>query len=74
MNNIARRLKEIRLKNHLTQEKFGKLFHISPKTVSNYENNQRTPDIDFLLKICDKFNITLDYFMLNSANENEIAE
>ncbi|MBE5746237.1 MAG: helix-turn-helix transcriptional regulator [Clostridiales bacterium] len=70
MKTTSELLKEIRLSKKLTQKQFAKKFFITEKTISNYENGVRTPDLDFLNKVCEEFNITLDYFMEKSKNES----
>ena len=68
MKTISELLKEIRLSQKLTQKQFAKKFFITEKTISNYENGVRTPNLDFLNKVCDEFNITIDYFMEKAKN------
>jgi len=70
MKKTSQLLKEIRLSKNLTQKQFAKKFYITEKTVSNYENGVRTPDLDFLTKVCEEFNITLDYFMEKAKVES----
>ena len=36
--NIGNQILNIRKENQLTQEEFGKLFHVTRQTVSNWEN------------------------------------
>ena len=36
--NIGNQILNIRKENQVTQEKFGKLFHVTRQTVSNWEN------------------------------------
>ena len=68
--NVAELIKYIRKQNKLTQKQFANKFFITEKTVSNYENGLRTPDLDFLNKVCEEFNLTLDYFMETSKTES----
>lgn len=70
MKTISELLKEIRLSQKLTQKQFAKKFLITEKTVSNYENGVRTPDLDFLNKVCEEFNIAIDYFMEKAKVES----
>lgn len=68
--NVAELIKYIRKQNKLTQKQFANKFFITEKTVSNYENGLRTPDLDFLNKVCEEFNLTLDFFMETSKTES----
>jgi len=70
MKKTSELLKEIRLSQKLTQKQFAKKFFITEKTVSNYENGVRTPDLDFLTRVCKEFNIALDYFMTSQTTES----
>lgn len=63
MSNVAELIKDIRLQSKLTQKQFAKKFFVTEKTISNYENGLRSPSLEFLYKVCNEFNLTLDYFM-----------
>ena len=60
---FASAIKEIRIKNKLTQKQFAEKFYITEKAISNYENGLRLPDLQLITKICETFNISMDYFM-----------
>lgn len=60
--NIGIKLKELRLSKGLTQEAFANKFFVKENTISNYENNMRTPSFEFLSQVCKEFGLTLDYF------------
>lgn len=62
------RLKYLRNTANLTQEQLGKLFEISARAVSNYENESRQIPIDLQLKIANYFDVTVDY-ILGRTNE-----
>lgn len=59
---IAEILKTIRKANNLTQEKFAKIFFVTKNTISHYENGTRIPNINFLLEVCNYFDLPLTYF------------
>ena len=46
--------------NQLTQEEFGKLFHVTRQTVSNWENGKSYPDLQILVSISNQFDVSLD--------------
>jgi len=56
---LGERIREIRKKNNLNQEEFGKLFNVSQNTVSVWEQNQAKPDTDQLIAIVNKFDVSL---------------
>ena len=58
--NIGNQILNIRKDNQLTQEEFGKLFHVTRQTVSNWENGKSYPELQILISISNQFNISLD--------------
>ncbi|MDO4864250.1 MAG: helix-turn-helix transcriptional regulator [Ruminococcus sp.] len=58
--NIGKNIREIRTKNNMSQEEFGKLFYVTRQTVSNWENEKSFPDLKTIVDISDKFDISLD--------------
>ena len=63
MKEFAKRLKELRLENELTQSEFGELLNVSQDTISLWENNKSYPSIDYLYKICKHFSVSADYLL-----------
>lgn len=49
--NIGNQILNIRKENQLTQEEFGKLFHVTRQTVSNWENGKRYPELQILVHL-----------------------
>ena len=58
--NIANQILNIRKEQKLTQEEFGRLFYVTRQTVSNWENGKSYPDLQILVDISNKFEISLD--------------
>lgn len=58
--NIGKEISNIRKGQKLTQEEFGRLFHVTRQTVSNWENEKSYPDLQILIDISDRFEISLD--------------
>lgn len=58
--NIGKKIIEIRKQKNMTQEDFAKIFHVTRQTVSNWENEKSYPDLQTLVQISDKFEISLD--------------
>ena len=46
--NIGTQILKIRKEKGLTQEEFGKIFHVTRQTVSNWENEKSYPDLQIL--------------------------
>ena len=57
------RLKEMRLKNGLTQQEISTKLKITQFTYSNYENEKTQPDIKILTELADYYNVSLDYLL-----------
>ena len=55
--NIGNQILNIRKENQLTQEEFGKLFHVTRQTVSNWENGKSYPDLQVLVDISNQLQI-----------------
>ena len=60
---ISERLKSLREDADLSQKELAKALGVSPSTIGMYESGKRTPDSDMLTRICDFFNITVDYLL-----------
>ena len=58
--NIGNQILNIRKDNQLTQEEFGKLFHVTRQIVSNWENGKSYPDLQILVSMSDQFDISPD--------------
>ena len=58
--NINKKILEIRKNNNLTQEEFAEMLNVTRQTVSNWENLKCYPDIETIIIISQKFNISLD--------------
>ena len=58
--NIGTQILKIRNEKGLTQEEFGKIFHVTRQTVSNWENEKSYPDLQILIDISNRFDISLD--------------
>ena len=60
---LGKKLTEIRKENKMSQEEFAELFNVSRQTVSAWENSKSYPDIETLIRISEKFNISLDILL-----------
>ncbi len=61
MATIGERIKTLRIASNLNQEEFGKQFGLVKSTVSLYENGKSTPDDETKKKICEKYNVSMDW-------------
>lgn len=72
MITVGDRIRDIREKLELTGEEFGKLLSVTKTAVSNWENNNRKPDSDMIIKIAKLGNITTDYLLGITDDPNTV--
>lgn len=63
MVEIANRLKQIRLENKLTQKQLAERLGIQKSVVSYYENGERYPSYDVLVRFARIFHTSTDYLL-----------
>ena len=61
------RLKELREESNKTQKEVAEFLNIQQNTYSQYENGQRQIPIDFLIKLANYYQVSVDY-ILNITN------
>lgn len=65
---IGDKILELRNQNNLTQSELAKKLNCAIGTISQYENNKRTPDANLLKHIADLFGKSIDYFFDNNSD------
>jgi len=65
---IGDKIINIRKEHNLSQEEFAESINVSRQTVSNWENNKCYPDIETLIIISKKYNISLDDLLKNDID------
>ena len=68
---INMNIRELRLRNNLTQEEFAEKIGISIQGVSNIERNRYQPTADTIDKICYAFEITPAQLLIIPSKNNE---
>ena len=61
--NLGNKILKIRKDNKMSQEQFSEILNVTRQTVSNWENGKNYPDIETLIMISDKFNVSLDILL-----------
>ncbi len=64
------RLKELRKKKNISQLKLALDLNMNQNTISRYENLDRQADYKTLIRFADYFNVTLDYLLGRTDDEN----
>ena len=60
---IGRRIKELRKNKGLSQEKLGKMINVTKVSISCYENETRSPDLETFELLVDALDTTTDYLL-----------
>jgi transcriptional regulator with XRE-family HTH domain len=63
---MVARLKELRIKKNISQQRLAIELGISQQSVNKYENHSIEPDIFLLIKIADFFGVSVDYLIGHS--------
>lgn len=71
---FGKRLKRIRKRMNITQEQLAEKLNLSVDSVSNFETGKTTCMPDHLIKICQLFNISADYFFFDKDFPLQLEE
>lgn len=69
---LGERIKELRETAKMTQLDLAEKLFVSDKTISKWEGNKSEPEINILVKICDLFNVTLDYLTTGNMHMDKM--
>ncbi len=58
---FGKRLRQIRMDHKLTQQKTADMLSVTLSSYQKYEQNERFPSYDVLIRIGDLFDVSLDY-------------
>lgn len=68
------KLAKLRREQNYTQEQFADLLGVSRQSVSKWESDLAYPETDKLIKICELFNCSFDYLLLDAENVKQQTE
>ncbi len=60
---LSKRLKELRLKNNMTQRELGENINVTKVSICCYENDTRCPTLDTLTKLGEVLGVSVSYLM-----------
>lgn len=63
IQNFPERIKGLRISKGLTMEQLGKEIKSTRGTIGNFENGNKKPSLDMLIKLADYFNVSIDYLV-----------
>lgn len=67
-SNLSTRIKELRTSKNLTQKELAETLNISTVSVSSYETGAKTPSLDMVLNIAQRYNVSIDWLCGLSDN------
>lgn len=70
-NTFAKRIKQLRIDNNLTQKDIADKLGMTPTGVSYWESGTAIPNYETLKKLANLFNVSIDYLTGNESNNKE---
>jgi len=70
---IGSRIQQLRKQRKMSQEELGERLEVTRQTVSKWELDQSTPDLDYISAISDLFEVTTDYLIKGEKNSEPSA-
>ena len=71
---FSENLKRLRKEHHLSQEELSELLAVSRQAVSKWEQGMGYPEVETLLLLAAKLNVSLDTLMLSEVSERSAAD
>lgn len=69
---IGKKIKELRKKNNLSQDKLGELVACNRQKIADWERNKSEPKIEYIIKLSKVFNVSSDYLLGLSEVPNQL--
>jgi len=60
---VAEKIKKFRKARNMTQTELAKRLWVNKSIISSYENEQRLPSVEMLVKLSSEFNVSIDYLL-----------
>ena len=74
MKEFSQILRELRIKENLSQEALGSIVHVSRSAIAKYENGLGLPSEEVIESLCNYFKITKDELFPKNEVEHLIVE
>ncbi len=71
--NITKRLVELRKQTGLSQEDFAEKLGLSRQSISKWETGEAIPDVDNLILLSQKYDVSIDYILLGKEHSTTEA-
>lgn len=66
------KIRFLRRKANMNQTELAEKLGVGTSTIGSWETNIRKPDFNYIIKLSEIFNVSIDY-LLNSHNDNSIV-
>lgn len=63
METLAKNIKQLRLKNNMTQQQLASKLDLTKSVISAYETGLRQPSYDVLINLARYFNVSSDFLL-----------
>ena len=70
---LGQKITNLRKARGMTQEELSEAIGVTRQTISKWELDTSTPDLDYLCKLCDLFGVTADYLIRPEKETVETA-
>ena len=71
LEKVGRRIKKLRIENHLTVEQFAEILCVSENAVYKWQRGDSAPDIMNFGFMSSRFEVSLDYLILGRGDGDE---
>ncbi len=69
---LGNRIKLLRKEQEITQEQLADYLNVSRQSITGYENDGVEPSLNVLIKIADRFNVSLDYLLGRTEEKHNV--
>ncbi|NMF06301.1 helix-turn-helix domain-containing protein [Clostridium beijerinckii] len=69
---LGDRIKLLRKEQKITQEQLADWLNVSRSSIKGYENDGVEPSLNVLIKIADRFNVSLDYLLGRTEEKHNV--
>ena len=71
---VGERLLQIREENQMTQKQLAEYLNVSIRTIGRYEHGQIMIGTDTIVRLCELFHISADYFLFGTYKSLDLWE
>lgn len=72
--NIGSNIKKCRNKYGITQRELAEKLYVATKTIQNYEQNRKEPNLSLVVEMAEILDVTLDELIIGNKLNNESEE